>query len=78
MKKDESKSDNQSGAHLMKKFTKSVSTSEIKNIAEKIVDADPDIDKVKLEEAKNQFHREKKEDAAKQAENDAEFKQPES
>lgn len=76
MKKEAAQPETLSEDHLMKKFTQSTSSTEIKNTAAEIVESEPDIDKENLEEAKEQFHREKREDTAKQAKNDAQFEQP--
>lgn len=66
----------QSDDHLMKKFSKPESSAEIKDLANKINESDPDTDPEKLDKAARQFHKEKREDAQEQAENDADFEQP--
>ncbi|MCF6131713.1 hypothetical protein [Flavobacterium wongokense] len=63
-------------ALLMEKFGRSESSEEIKDTAAKIVDADPEADQDKQDDAASQFHKEKREDAQEQAANDAQFEQP--
>lgn len=76
MKKETTQPESQSDDQLMQKFTQSKSSAEIKKTAAEIVKSEPDIDKENLEEAHEQFQQEKREDAAKQAKNDAQFEQP--
>ena len=61
---------------LMKKFTDGNSTHEIKQAAKEILASDSEVNEDKLTEAGIQFQKEKKEDKAEQAENEAEFEQP--
>ncbi|MGV3698266.1 hypothetical protein [Flavobacterium sp.] len=76
MKKQDDKAKGTDAA-MMKKFTESVSTTEIKKLADKILESDSDIDTDNLDKAANKFGKEKNEDAKEQAKNDADFKQPE-
>ena len=61
---------------LIKKFVDADSTAQLKRTADKIMEADTDIDDDKLEKAGKKFQKEKKEDALKEAKNDADFSQP--